>query len=141
MNEEEYAFAKKQAVKRLTLQSHSKNKLRKALLRKEISEEVVEQVIDDFSTAGYLNDEDYATRLIQGAKSKKRGPYWIKQKLQMHGINHVLAERLLNEHYPREEQIENARALLAKKNADPRKAYGLLVRNGYSGDIISDAIH
>lgn len=134
--EKEYNFAKQQAARKLTRQSQSKNKLKKALLQKQINEEIVDKVIDDFSAAGYLNDEDYAARLIQREIERYRGPRWIKQKLYTHGISSSLADKLIATHYPYELQAEKAKALLVKKNCDEHKKYGLLVRNGFNPDVL-----
>ncbi|MFA6916337.1 MAG: RecX family transcriptional regulator [Parachlamydiales bacterium] len=138
-DEDQYSFAKKQAVRKLTRQSQSGNKLRKALIEKEISEEVVDQVINDFTAAGYINDEEYAIRLIHREMERFRGPRWIKQKLYAQGISSSLSDKLLTEHYPREIQTEKAKALLGKKKCDPRKQYGLLVRNGFNPDVVYDS--
>ncbi len=138
MNEEEYTNAKKYALRRIAMRSQSSGRMREAILKKNISDEVTDQILKEFTQSGYLNDAEFAKRLIEREAARCRGPHWIKHKLIAQGIDRSTAEHFLDKYYPRDLQIERAKELRLKKKVINNAHFSkILYKNGFDYDIIN----
>lgn len=86
---EEYTLtrAKKFAAYSLGSRMYTCHEIEDKLRRKGYSQEVAEQVIEEFCRLGYLNDKTYAELYITDAVNiGYKGMYRIKQELSLKGI-------------------------------------------------------
>jgi len=58
--ENEYFEVKKSALRFLSVRSHSSQELYRKLLKKKFSSEIIEKVLSDLLSLGYLNDRKFA---------------------------------------------------------------------------------
>ena len=109
------------------------------LLRKGCDEDTAEQVVNDFCSAGLLNDEEYAKMYIHDAVNiHNKGFYRIKQELVKKGIASSVIDRAAEES---EDDIGNQLMEYVKLKFGDRefedrgeleKAKAHLLRRGYS---------
>jgi len=147
--EDEIAKAFNKALNYLSYQMRSEQEVRKKLLAAEYGEAVVEEAIRKLEKLGFLNDESYSKALLETKKrTAKKGPRAIKQDLIKKGIDKSLQQEVLKQ-YSYEEQIQNAKDLAEKlvrtgdKNTPAQvkqKIQDLLMRKGYSFDIVSEVL-
>lgn len=141
--EAEYTGARRYAIWRLARFAQSAHALATALERVSVSEVCRQRIIDEMIQAGFLNDRDYAKRLVASERARKRGPAAARRKLYLKGIDNSLAMEALQE-IDEETQKATIQQLLstryAKQNlADPkarRKVVAALARRGFSMDLI-----
>lgn len=85
-----------QALRFLTLRSHSADELYKKLVKKH-SPECSEFAVDKCRELGFIDDEDFAERYaLELAERKHYGPIRIKNALYEKGIDREIAEKTLN---------------------------------------------
>ena len=147
--EDEIAKAFNKALNYLSYQMRSEQEVRKKLLAAEYGEAVIEEAIRKLEKLGFLNDESYSKALLETKKrTAKKGPRAIKQDLIKKGIDKSLQQEVLKQ-YSYEEQIQNAKDLAEKlvrtgdKNTPAQvkqKIQDLLMRKGYSFDIVSEVL-
>lgn len=109
------------------------------LYRKGYSKEIIERVVSDFISAGYLDDRKYAEMYIEDSINlSAKGMYRIRQELKLKGISDsVIDDIIMNNEYKATdalmEYIEQRRLfenIHSKKDLEKLKAR--LVRRGYS---------
>lgn len=127
------------ALRAITARAYSEAELRARLLRRS-DEEAAERVIARLRELGYLNDAELARHLGQ---RRGLGQGRLRAQMQRRGLASDVIEEALEGRDPQQD-LSEARELLRRrlptllsgKNARSR-AYGLLARRGYSGDIIA----
>ena len=134
---------KKRAIELLMRKPQSRKELGRKLLEWEASEEEAEAVCDRMEELGYLNEREYAGRIVRHFAAKGFGERKLRDELYRRGIPRELWDEAL-------EQIEdNAAAIDAflekklKGGHDPKeikKASDALARRGFSWTEISDAL-
>ena len=75
------------AAKYLAYRSHTTWEMRKHLAEKGFDGESIDEVIDDFQTYGYLDDEKYCRQYFEYAFSKGKGKRKVFQELREKGID------------------------------------------------------
>ncbi len=105
--------------------------------------DLIAAVLSRLTELNYLDDTQVAR-----SESLRRGvgAYRVRARLKQRGVAAEVIEQTLRERDP-DEELSQATALLQKRlhslrrGANPRaKAYGLLARRGYGGDIIRGAL-
>ena len=134
---------KKRAIELLMRKPQSRKELGRKLLEWEASEEAAEAVCDRMEELGYLDEREYAGRVVRHYAAKGFGERKLRDELYRRGIPRQLWDEAL-------EQVEdNAAAIDAflekklKGDRDPRavkKASDALARRGFSWSEISDAL-
>ena len=121
--------------------------VRKHLLLKEADAEVVESVLEELGTQGYLDDARYAERF---AEDRRRldgwGPDRIARKLVETGVARAHIDAALADRDAGSD-LETAVGLLQRRLREPpqddrarEKALGFLVRKGYDLELAYDAV-
>lgn len=138
------------AVNLLSFRSRSTGEIRSKMKQKGYEDTDIEIVIEKLLHYGYLNDKQFATQFVHDKqKFKKAGRNLLKQELFYKGVDKEIIEEVLGEKVNLEEEYERALELATKKartltkddrTAKYRKLSGLLVRKGYSFDLISKVI-
>ena len=129
---------------------HSRAELRKKLMRREYGPAIIDDVLNDLSRLGYLDDERFArTKALASSQHKRHGPRRAMVELLKAGVKSDVAQRALADVYQSSDSSENAR-LLAQKQAprlrklDPvvarRRLVGMLQRRGFDYDTIKPIV-
>lgn len=77
---------KQRALSWLARREYAVHELRSKLLRNGAENNVVEQLIGDLLTAGYLSDERYAEMLLRRRYNQSKGPVYVQRELAQHQV-------------------------------------------------------
>lgn len=131
-----------QALRYLTLRSHSEKELYKKLLNKQYTPEAAEFALQKCRELGFLDDEDFAERYAaELARNKHYGIARIKNELRLKGIDGEIIEKTLRklDFDPVSsiiEVIEKKYSSCLDDEKGRKKIISALMRLGYSyGDI------
>ena len=118
---------------------HLRERSRKSTIQ--IDNSLLEQIITKLSEKGYLNDYKFAeyyveNRFIKKGISKKR----LSLELAKKGVNQTIIEEVLTNNS--RSDLEEIQKIIAKKRHkyDDEKLTAYLVRQGFSYDLVRDAI-
>lgn len=138
------------AMKYLTGRLHSRQELRKKLLRAEYSDSMLDEVLDELKRLGYIDDARFArTKALSAAQHKHHGPRRAMMELMRAGVKKDVAEVAVGEVYESNDNVAEARKLAQKqaarlKKLDPqvarRRLIGMLQRRGFDYDSIKPVI-
>ncbi|MEH7179583.1 recombination regulator RecX [Neobacillus vireti] len=138
------------AVNYLAIRMRAEKEIKDYLVKKEVDEPVVNEVLHKLASQKYINDEEFALSYVRTQKNTTdKGPDVIRMELKEKGINESTIKLALAE-YPIEEQVEKAiklsEKLLKKSTKESQrlvkeKAEQMLVRKGYPFDIIHSALN
>lgn len=141
--EEQQAALMEYALRALSARALSAAELRGKLARRSDDENQIEGVLERLIELRYLDDSQVAR--IEGQR-RGVGAYRVRARLKQRGVDEELIAETLQARDP-DEEVEQARALLERRwNAilrgkNPKaKAYGLLARRGYGGEVIRRAL-
>jgi regulatory protein len=133
-------------IKYLSGRLHSREELRKKLLRQEYLPGMVDEVLEELARLGYVNDERFAkTKALAAAQHKHHGPRRAMVELMRAGVKREVAEGAGGEVYENNDNIGEARRLAEKqagrlRKLEPqvarRRLVGMLVRRGFEYDAI-----
>ncbi len=140
--------AKDKAFNFLSFKNRTVKEMKKKLLEKEFSDDVINQVIEMLMKYNYLNDAEYAKKFIKDKlEIKGYGKYRIKSELKQKGIEIEIIDELLVDTECIE--IEKVITLINKKLRfrtlesldikEKRKIYNFLQRRGYSYNVINES--
>lgn len=107
--------AREKSLEYLGRFSRTERQVRNYLSRKEYSPNDIDSAISYLHSHQLLNDNAYAERFIQSRIRRNDGPLKIRQMLFQKGIDPQTSQQLLQEHYPEELQLEQARKLLEQR--------------------------
>ncbi len=133
--------AREKAYQLLSYRDYSKKELTDKLGNK-VDYEVAEMVTDRIEELGYLNDEEYARKLVRSlSREKMLSERSIRRELSQKGIPAELAEEAMGE--LEEDDVARILRLIHRKferklgdDAGVRRVYAALLRRGYSyGDV------
>lgn len=148
---EEYSKAFSSAVKRLSFRARSKNEIKKYLKQKGYSNDVIKVTIEKLIQYKYLDDVAFTKAFIKEKQYfNKYGKKRLKYELYYKGVDKEIANQLIEENAADEDEYKRALEVAQKKcssfgskenrNSKYKKLFSLLVRKGYSFDIISKVI-
>ena len=142
-------YAREIVLTQLTAMPRSRSQLADKLREKEVSEDVIDVVLDRMEDIGLVDDEAYAAMLVR-SKLASRGlaRRALRQELKRKGINDDVATVALEQV---DDDVEREQALvLARKKmvtmsrldepTQTRRLAGLLARKGYSGELVWSVI-
>ncbi|WP_246608634.1 RecX family transcriptional regulator [Paenibacillus agaridevorans] len=118
------------------------------LAKKELDETHIEYAIQRLETEKLVDDEEYARQFAESRlRSGQKGRLMIRQELQQRGVSKQLASEALFA-LDRNSELETAKTLAHKKarsltgeDAKRRtKLMGFLLRRGFPGDIVREAM-
>jgi regulatory protein len=139
--------AKETALKYMTLKLRCSNEVKQKLLTTGYSEVIVDNVISDLISLGYINDRIFIRKyLYDRSKLKPKSKKLLKYELLKKGLAENLVDDVLNEWQIDEPTL--ARRLVKKKYGKYdlrdekilRKIYNFLLHRGFSVEIINDII-
>jgi len=135
----------------LSFRSRSEKEVRDNLLKKDASNETIEQIISWLKDHNFLDDKDFARRFIeQRIKLRPRGMRVIKMELKQKGISQEIIEEITAEN---EGEVDNELAMAKRivekkimkyKGLEKREIYqklgAHLASKGFNWDIIKRSI-
>jgi regulatory protein len=121
--------------------------MRRYLEDKRVEPAVIEQVLGQLGEQGYLDDARFAHRFAEDKRLLEEwGAERIERRLAALGVPSEIVRDVLGGR-GRESELDAALALLRRRfpalGEEPReqqRAYGVLVRKGYDGELAWDAI-
>jgi regulatory protein len=129
------------AVRLLTGRAHSELELRRKLLRRSCPPDDVDRALARARGLGYLDDAAFA-RGLTAQRSRSRGPALIAAELAARGVDREVARAAVGS-VDRGELVAAARRLAARganRSADQRAIAGRLLRRGFPGDVVREAL-
>ncbi len=140
-------FARKIALDLLSARPRSEAELRAALAKRNVPDDLVDELCGRFVEVGLLDDDEFAATLVRSRSTySHHGRYRIRQELRKKGIDDERAEVAL-EAISDEDEFEAARAVAEKKlrslsGLEPRVAArrlaGALARRGFAPDVVRE---
>lgn len=137
------------AIHYLSHRMRSEREVNQYLAKKEVSEQVINEVIYKLKNHGYLNDEEFAKAFVRTQQNTTdKGLNVIKQEMKEKGISEAILTDTLKE-YPENLQFEKALKLCEKyieKNKKEssrnlkQKLEQMLLRKGYPFSVIKLAL-
>jgi regulatory protein len=133
-----------QAIKLLSFKMRTVGELNEKLAKK-FSKAVVLEVVRKLEELDFVNDERYAQIFVENLKQYKDfGYYGIKQKLHAKHIPTDVIEKVLQDFFTGDEELDVARRFLKKLKRQGRKEYAQLARSltskGYHTDVIREIL-
>ncbi|WP_433368729.1 regulatory protein RecX [Actinoplanes sp. CA-142083] len=144
----ESELAREICLRQLSVRPRTRAELAKALARKEISEEVIAEVLDRYDEVGIIDDAAFARAWVSsrhhGRGLARRA---LANELRQHGVDAEVASEAL-ESLDDEDEAATARALVDRKlrtthgapEAVFRRLVGMLARKGYPAGVAIRAV-
>ena len=144
-------YIKQKAFRLLGRRQHSSSELRRKLWNKDYEQKLIDEVIEDLSKNGYIDDTEFI-RVFVAEKSKTKN--WsrkrIKSELIKRGLDSKLIDKILSEQYS-ESDYDNASTVakkkvevLTKRNLEKKelrnKLSTYLFSKGFDYELIKDVV-
>ena len=144
-------YIKQKAFRLLGRRQHSSSELRRKLWNKDYEQKLIDEVIEDLSKNGYIDDTEFI-RVFMAEKSKTKN--WsrkrIKSELIKRGLDSKLIDKILSEQYS-ESDFDNASTVakkkvevLTKRNLEKKelrtKLSTYLFSKGFDYELIKDVV-
>lgn len=136
------------AIAYLGAKPRTRKQIEQYLMRKLFEETNIQYALDRLEREHIVDDEEYARQFAAGRlRNSLKGRLWIKQELQQRGVSKETASEATNA-LDRETELIAANSAAAKKWRSlkgetferKRKLMGYLLRRGFPGDIVKEAI-
>lgn len=137
------------ALHYLSYRMRSEREMRNYLSEKDVSEEIVHEIIEKLKKEKLLNDKDFANAFVQDRiLHTSKGPTLIAQELKKKGIRDEIIQEVLK-NYTYELQLEKVTKLAEKflhrksKHSHQKRFEQLklrLIQSGFSQEIINNVI-
>ncbi len=140
--------AKLYALRLLNVKPMPTAQLRTKLEKREYPEAVINEVIEECTESGYLNDTEWAHSYARCNLARKYGIRRIAQKLQLKGLDPVLIEEIIETHSEKDKIYDAITTLLSTKYAkrnlsdhkERQKVIASLVRRGFNYEDILNSL-
>jgi len=148
---EEFAGAKKAAMRLLAVRPRTEREIRDRLRLKEFPDTVIARVVDELRQSRLLDDEEFARMFVRDALVlRPAGRIPLRRKLLLLGVAKELVDRVLDETFAGVDQADAALGLAhayikkCPKGLEPvtlRSRLGsYLARRGYPWDIVQQVL-
>lgn len=136
------------AIAYLGAKPRTRKQIEQYLMRKLFEETNIQYALDRLEREHIVDDEEYARQFAAGRlRNSLKGRLWIKQELQQRGVSKETASEATNA-LDSETELIAAKSAAAKKWRSlkgetferKRKLMGYLLRRGFPGDIVKEAI-
>lgn len=142
------AVAREIVLRQLTMRARSEAELRTALRRRNVPDEVADEVLGRFSELGLVDDAAFAAQWVEGQQRRLRSRQVLRQELRTKGVDADVAAEALAAVTPEDEDA--AALALARKRAAAtrgldrdtryRRMIGALARRGFSSAVSHSAV-
>lgn len=134
---------KAKAIELLMRKPQSRRELGRKLLEWEASQEEADGICDRMEELGYLNEAEYAGRIVRHYAAKGFGERKLRDELYRRGIPRELWEDAMSQIEDNSQAIDTFLEKKLKGDHDPKavkRASDALARRGFSWTEISDAL-
>ncbi len=138
------------AIKLLSRRIHTVEELKNRLLKQDVSEDILPDVIAECLRRKYLNDETVAKYYLDELRRKSYGPRYIRQYMRQKGLESDLIEEIFEQYQSEYDESDIARRAYHKKSKmlgqkeSPQKRrekiHRYLCSRGFSMSVISELI-
>lgn len=142
-----FRAAKNEAVKYLAYKFRSRKEVLEKLLEEGYESSLIEEVLNELASIGYINDKIYAQKFIfDRSKLKPKSSKLLKIELGMKGIEPWIIEEVLSEYEMDDEVIAEklTRKKFGKYNFKDekiiKKVHAFLMHRGFDYDIIKNIL-
>jgi regulatory protein len=135
----------------LITRPYSRAEIEKKLRQKRLDNNEIAELIGDLEEKGYVNDRDFALKWSYSrVPGKCLGRIRLESELRQKGVAPEIISQVLEEIYAKYPESDLAGELLDRKfpgagiNEDPKekkRAFGLLQRHGFTGEIIHSVLN
>lgn len=140
--------ARSVALNRLSAREYSAGEMKQYLRRRGLAADEAEKLVTTLCEEGWINDARYQRAMARVQLIRDKGPMAIMAKLRQKGVTLSLSEaRKISDEESGKEELERVREILHKRwpqaahdQAEARRAYGGLVRRGFSPSVVARAI-
>jgi regulatory protein len=131
-----------QAIKYLSMRSHTEFELRRKLSGKKFPRQDIDDAIRRLREYKYLDDREFAVQFAQNLiRYKTFGYFGIKYKLKARGIEDELAEEVLGQELDLEAEKKIAQRAVDKAKGKVKiKLMQMLQRKGFRGQVIAETM-
>lgn len=144
----EYVKAKKYALDCLALRSYLSIQMKKLLKRNLVSEETIEEILQECTRLGYLNDNEWLEGFVKRQLARHTGPQRIICQLMNKGISRVEAHKYVGMYVQANTSQHSIQHLINTKYktrnlADYRekqKVFAALIRKGFDIQAVKDTL-
>lgn len=142
----EKQLAKNYILRRLSAKSYLSAQLKKNLQQKLVSPKIIDDIIQECTRLGFLDDNEEMKRIVLSQIARGKGPQAINMKLRMKGIPSVLCDDLMTKMDVKGSQKEQISKLIKTKYKsrdlsnfrEKQKVVGSLMRKGFEySEIVS----
>ena len=143
---------KQKAFRLMGRRQHSASELKRKLWNKDYEQKLIDEVIEDLSKNGYIDDKEFISVFVaEKSKTKNWSRRRIKSELLKRGLNKILIDKILSEQ-PDESDFESAIIvakkkfeMLSKRNLELKelrnKLSTYLLSKGFNYEIIKDVVN
>lgn len=147
--DEQLEFARRIALNLLETRARSEAELRRAMARKQVSQDIADEILSRLESVGLIDDEAFAVALANTrTKVARRGSSRIRQELREKGVPEDVAAVALAQVDP-EDELAAALVFASKKvrtmtglddAVAKRRLYGALARRGFTPDVVRSVV-
>ena len=136
-----YEQVKKYVYNKLARRSYPSSELRHLLCEQAAANDLIERVIDECQSHGYINDEEWTERFIASQARRGKGPHVIKQKLRAKGVE-VKTEGIASDQTAQIQELLTTkyRTRDLQNPKERQKVAASLVRRGFDFEAIRSAL-
>lgn len=133
---------RQRALEWILVRPHSTREFKDYLIRKKAETEIINLLVEEFTTRGYLSDEEFARWFIELKQRKNKSTKAIRSELFKKGIDRSMADQFLEHNETDEEAL---REIIKKKSSqsryrDPIKLTRYLTSQGFDYSKIKEEI-
>ncbi len=134
---------KMRAMEWVMSRPRSRREFKDYMYRKKADPEQVDRLIEEFTDKGYMNEEKFASWLIEMRRRQGKSARAIRSELASKGIDREITAELLNasDDLSALKGIINKKQKLPRYKADPQKLMQYLARQGFSYDDVKKALN
>ena len=147
--ETQYQNVYQKALHFLNFKLRTAKEVYEKLEKLEVSDEVINQVLQQLMDHGFVNDQFYAESYVrENFALQKKGPKAVAFELKKKGVNDTIIQKALaefDEVTQLDQAIEIAQKYVDRQGNAPvktvkQKVYGFLMQRGYDLDIVQSVI-
>lgn len=141
---------KEKAYHLLSLRPRSEKELKDKLRQKGAQAKLVEEVLQELKEKELINDEKFAQSWVQSRMANRpMGKFLLRRELLKKGVKPEIIERVLQENYQAEDELELAKSLLERKARryknlndlkTKKRMADFLLRRGFPYEVVSQAL-
>jgi regulatory protein len=134
---------KARALEWVMTRPRSTREFKDYMYRKKAEREMIENLIEEFSSRNYLNETNFSNWLIDMRRRNGKSERAIRAELGRKGIPREIVQEVMEDNgdeLARLREVLNKKSKLPRYKADPQKLMAYLARQGFSYDDIKQVL-